>query len=141
MTLKNDATFWMIILFIFSACQSKESIEQKKWAAMMVIHDEVMPKTGEIVLLSQQLQKYIDSIGVPSLEIEQSISLLNDSEEAMFEWMNQLKQLKTVRKNLTHQEIMNYLNEETQKIKTVKKKMETSLTTGKDLLNKLNSNQ
>ncbi|MEY2904414.1 MAG: hypothetical protein RJA52_430, partial [Bacteroidota bacterium] len=28
-----------------------------------------------------------------------------------------------------------------QKIKTVKKKMETSLTTGKDLLNKLNSNQ
>lgn len=108
---------------------------------MMVIHDEVMPKTGEIVLLSQQLQKYIDSTGVPSLEIEQSISFLNDSEEAMFEWMNQLKQLKTLRKNLTHQEIMNYLNEETQKIKTVKKKMETSLTTGKDLLNKLNSNQ
>ena len=136
----NLKMYYLPLLFL-AFCQSHDSLEQKKWAAMMVIHDEVMPKTGEIVLLSQQLQKYIDSTGVPSLEIQQSISILNDSEEAMFEWMSQLKQLKALRKNLTHQEIMDYLNEETQKIKEVKQKMETSLTTGKDLLTKLNSNQ
>jgi hypothetical protein len=132
--------YYLPLVFLAS-CQSHHSIEQKKWEHMMDIHDEVMPKTGEIVFLAKQLQDYMDSTGVPSLEIEQSISLLNDSEEAMFEWMSQLKQLKTLRKNLNHQEIMDYLHEETQKIEEVKQKMETSLTTGQNLFNNLNSNQ
>jgi hypothetical protein len=135
--------FKLLILFLtpLFSCSSKENLENNQWTKMMVIHDEVMPKTSEIVLLAQQLEDFPLSSPSDSLRVKNAITALNDSEESMFEWMSNLKQLKTLRKNLTHQQIMDYLNQETLNIIEVQQKMEFSLENGQQLFNELKRNQ
>lgn len=147
MTAKNDIMnfldFKLLILFLtpLFSCSSMENLENNQWTKMMVIHDEVMPKTSEIVLLAQQLEDFPISSLTDSLLVKNAVTALNDSEESMFEWMSNLKQLKTLRKNLTHQQIMEYLHQETLNIIEVQQKMESSLENGQQLFNELKRNQ
>ena len=147
MTAKNDIMnffdFKLLILFLtpLFSCSSKEKLEENQWTKMMVIHDEVMPKTSEIVLLAQQLEDLPLSSPSDSLLVKNAITALNDSEESMFEWMSGLQQLKSLRKNLNHDQIMVYLNQETLKIQEVQQKMESSLKNGKQLFNELKLKQ
>jgi hypothetical protein len=147
MTAKNDIMnfldFKLLILFLtpLFSCSSKENLENNQWTKMMVIHDEVMPKTSEIVLLAEELEDFPLSSPSDSLLVKNAITALNDSEESMFEWMSNLKQLKTLRKNLTHQQIMDYLHQETLNIIEVQQKMESSLENGQQLFNELKRNQ
>jgi hypothetical protein len=136
-----DCKFLTLILILLFSCTSNEKLEENQWHQMMVIHDEVMPKTSEIVLLAQQLEDFPLSSPSDSLRVKNAITALNDSEESMFEWMSNLKQLKTLRKNLTHQQIMDYLNQETLNIIEVQQKMEFSLENGQQLFNELKRNQ
>ena len=136
-----NCKFLILFLTPLFSCSSKENLENNQWTKMMVIHDEVMPKTSEIVLLAQQLEDFPISSLTDSLLVKNAVTALNDSEESMFEWMSNLKQLKTLRKNLTHQQIMDYLNQETLNIIEVQQKMESSLKNGHQLFNQLKSNQ
>ena len=138
---KMNCKFLTLLLIPLFSCSSNEKLEENQWQKMMVIHDEVMPKTSEIVLLAQQLEDFPISSLTDSLLVKNAVTALNDSEESMFEWMSNLKQLKTLRKNLTHQQIMEYLHQETLNIIEVQQKMESSLENGQQLFNELKRNQ
>ena len=139
--MKKQLLYNILFLSALISCQFKGNKEEDKWTKMMVIHDEVMPKTSEIVLLAQQLEDFPISSPTDSLLVKNAITALNDSEESMFEWMSNLKQLKTLRKNLTHQQIMEYLHQETLNIIEVQQKMESSLENGQQLFNELKLKQ
>jgi len=131
----------IVLLTPLFSCSSKEKLQEHQWHKMMVMHDDIMPKTSEIVLLAQQLEDLPLSSPSDSLLVKNAITALNDSEESMFEWMSGLQQLKSLRKNLNHDQIMVYLNQETLKIQEVQQKMESSLKNGKQLFNELKLKQ
>ncbi|MEY2949658.1 MAG: hypothetical protein RLZZ248_859 [Bacteroidota bacterium] len=137
--------FYLCMLLFLGACgPSKEEIannaENATWAEMMKIHDEVMPKTSEIVSLYSEL-KEVDPQKIAanklSLEVQETIILLEDAEEAMFAWMNALKNLKILRLQKNHEEIMIYLKQENQKIEFIRDQMLTALEEGYHIKNKL----
>ena len=138
-------SFLSFILLILSACgPSKEEMahhtETTSWSEMMKIHDEVMPKTSEIVSLYSDLKKVNPQIIATNelrLEVQETIILLEDAEEAMFAWMNQLKNLKELRSQKTHEEVMIYLKQETQKIESIRNQMLTALERGYEINNQL----
>ena len=137
--------FYLCMLLFLGACgPSKEEIannaENATWAEMMKIHDEVMPKTSEIVSLYSEL-KEVDPQKIAanklSLEVQETIILLEDAEEAMFAWMNQLKNLKELRSQKTHEEVMIYLKQENQKIESIRNQMLPALKRGYEINNQL----
>lgn len=114
--------------------------EENAWAEMMKIHDEVMPKTSEIVSLYMLLKKS-DPQQITddelSKEIQDNVFALEAAEEAMFAWMNELKNLKVLRPQKSHEEITEYLKQETVKIESIKNQMLKVLDDGNAVLNKL----
>lgn len=144
MHVKSIYLFAALIILAGACGPSQEELahtaEDRAWAEMMKIHDEVMPKTSEIVALYTKL-KTMDlqnsAITEWSDEIQKRISVLEEAEEAMFAWMNDLKNLNVLRPQKDHDEIMEYLNLETQKIVSIRNQMIVALEEGNVLLNKL----
>lgn len=121
----------------FSQAQLDE--QQQEWDAVMVIHDEVMPKISEMNQISRELTKVEENetelFATYKDKIMDTKKQLDDAEEAMFSWMNEIKQLDKLRVDKSHEEILTYLSEEKVKITAVKDAMLGSLENGFGLLN------
>jgi len=111
--------------------------QEKMWDKVMAIHDDVMPKMSELNKIQKQLKEKSQVIRDEVLQpkIIAAIETLEKADEGMWAWMHDLKQLKELRKEKTHDEIMLYLSEQLTSIRNVKAVMETSMENGKNLLN------
>ena len=139
-----------ISVMVFSACTPKTNdasqavdnpdleitAQEKMWDKVMVIHDDVMPKMSELNKIKKQLEEKSKVIRNEILQpkIIAAIKTLEQADEGMWDWMHGLKQLKALRKEKTHDEIMLYLSEQLAAIRNVKAAMETSMENGKNLL-------
>jgi len=123
----------------FSAVELKE--QQGLWDDLMVVHDEVMPKISNIHKLGRQLKNYSETTeDVPSLVKEQiaaTVSLLDEADESMFSWMNNLRQLKPLQDTEKHEDIVIYLRAEQDRMDKVKKDMLMSIEKGSMLVQEL----
>ena len=143
------AIFLAISMLFFAMCTSscststpqekKETtitIQQKSWDEVMVIHDEVMPKMSELNKISKQLKEKSQVIRDEVLQpkIIMAIEALEKADEGMWSWMHGLQQLKALRQEKTHDEIMIYLSGQLTAIKKVKIDMEESTKNGMELL-------
>jgi len=111
---------------------------------MMVVHDDVMPKMGNINAVGKQLKEYVaankETLDSGSLERISVVQFaLQKADDGMMSWMNGLKQLPALRKELNHEAIMLYLQEQTKIIDSVKGAMLSSIEKGTALMNELNS--
>jgi hypothetical protein len=83
-------TFLIYVLFagilVFSCETKTEKKEPGQMEAVMAIHDEVMPKMGEIGKLVAKLKPMADSTetGIPYLK---AMTDLQDAHAAMMDWM------------------------------------------------------
>ncbi|MEM1327573.1 MAG: hypothetical protein AAGI23_16550 [Bacteroidota bacterium] len=107
---------------------TKSPVEQK-WDEMMVIHDEIMPVTSKLVKQQKQLTD------VPNAE--PTIQMLADAEEAMWDWMNNLKQKGAVLE-MEEAAAMEYLDQELATIENVRDQMTNSMAAAADLLEEAN---
>lgn len=137
--------FFLSMLFLLVACDKfsdKElSTQQEKWDEVMVVHDEIMPKMGAITETQKHLKLAVIDSSFTEL-IGKKTAAMNDlknAEEFMWVWMNDLKQLKPMQETKTHEQIMNYLEEQMVSINKVKMDMENSIKNGRDLLNIINT--
>ncbi len=115
----------------------EQKLENELWDQIMEVHDAVMPKTSELERTANELKKHLDRKDLSPAqrqEVEETIKLLESAVDAMYEWMNELKQLPDLRKNQNHEQIMTYLKTEYNNISTVKTLMENSLEKGQRLL-------
>lgn len=154
--MKNILILFLVSTFIFTACDNNngaaknaesaatgdEVMEQKAWDAMMVVHDEVMPKMSDINRTNNELQEWAvankEKMANGDLErIAVSLKDLNAADDGMMNWMNALQQLDGLRAEKNHQEIMNYLQEQTKIITKVKTDMLSSIENGQALLTEL----
>ncbi len=123
----------------FSAEELKE--QQDLWDDLMIVHDEVMPKISNIHKLGRQLKNYSETTeDVPNLVKEQiaaTVGLLDEADESMFSWMNNLRQLKPLQDTEKHEDIVIYLRAEQDRMDKVKKDMLISIEKGSMLVQEL----
>ena len=116
-------TTWGVLLaLVLTACaetpQQASSTLSDDWSAMMVVHDEVMPKMSNIARLKKQLKG--DSTALPI------VLKLTKAEDAMWEWMHGLRQESEL-KEMPEPEAKAYLAKEAQHIEEVKAMMLNSM--------------
>jgi hypothetical protein len=134
---------------LFSACANQQArdsatdAEQKAYEEMMVIHDEVMPRMGEINRLSRQLRSAYETIDTTDREllgqIDNAVRALEEADRGMMAWMNMNagNLLEKLRAEKSHAEIMTYLNKEKAAISEVADNMRSSISQGSELVDKL----
>jgi len=115
-----------LIVAFLSSCENSQSngtneIKQL-WDEMMVIHDEIMPKTSEIVRLQKQLREQENT--------EVIVEQLAIAEEAMWTWMNGLKQYDKI-EQMDKAEAIEYLKTSKTEIEKVSQQMVESIEAGK----------
>jgi hypothetical protein len=83
---------------LFSCQPNQEELNTIKRAEVIAVHDEVMPKMGQLKKLEKEAEKKIEMLEmgetVDSLQIQELKALafdLNQAYDAMFVWMRQYK--------------------------------------------------
>jgi len=112
-------------MYLFLSCgPNKKQQEEKLRQEVMAIHDEVMPKTEELFKLRKNLQKLVDSLNLAKYPdtilgnlAKQLVVKLKQADEAMMDWMHNYNGGSGI---YDHEELMNYLSEEKEKIQNVK---------------------
>ena len=119
-----------------TATDEPQQAEQAAWEDMMTVHDEVMPKMAELNRTSRSLKGLAAKVEDKTVqeEINQAVKDIEASSESMMAWMGELKKLKALRKDKSHEEIIAYLQEEQAEIDQIGEEMMSSLEDGKALL-------
>ncbi|HCX20452.1 MAG: hypothetical protein CMB80_29635 [Flammeovirgaceae bacterium] len=124
-----------LLAFVVS-CSSPEKKEEQAPTLkeqVMGVHDEVMPKMGELRKTQKELLALVDSSAADSVIAAKYRALATDIEmanESMMSWMRNYDPEYTG----TPEEIEKYLQSELEKIETVKSDMLKSLEEGKKAL-------
>lgn len=118
----------LTITTISFACNSDKKEQQALFEEVMLVHDEVMPKMGNLRALSTELSQKADSLALDSLvdnsamvsEMRALSNNLKDANEGMMEWMRQFEQ---VEEGTPHGEVIQYLSEQRKQIQKVRDDM------------------
>ena len=119
----------LIALLIFgNSCKEYDQEQQQLWDKVMVVHDEVMPKMGELHQLKKQLKKQEQN---PTQQ--EAIQVIEAAQDAMMDWMRNYKSMSVLSK-LGHAEAIAYLQKEQERVAKVKKMMLESIDKGNALI-------
>ena len=137
-------TFFFVLLFILGSCGSgsrqtqEEQLQGEKWDAVMANHDIVMPMMGDTRKVGKQLKAFRDkqSEGATDLltKANQLIADLEKADESMMDWMHDFKKLGELQGTMSHEEILQYLDKEDQRMKKVKELFDTSIEQGQTFI-------
>jgi hypothetical protein len=107
------------------------SANAKLYSDVMAIHDEVMPKMGDIYTLKEGLKKKLEdnTEGDKKSEIESTITKLDEADKAMRVWMREFKP-----EDITDEaKKREYLDNEMEKVKKVREDMLAAIEQAKAL--------
>lgn len=139
----KNVLFLVIALLCFSCGSgSTDTPEQKqeseKWKAVMANHDVVMPMMGTTNKVRKGLKAVLkDTDGLEAAtttKVNGLIDALNKADDSMMDWMQGYKKLGELQKTKSHEEILQYLDNEETKINKVKGLMESSIKNGQAFL-------
>lgn len=129
-------------LFIISCQDNKSDVLHKE---IMTIHDEIMPKTGEISYLYLAFRKKLETDSSISMAQREELSAqaddLEKAEEEMMVWMNDYIIPQTLRDTKNSEEIIAYLQDQKIVISKIKEHTEASLEKAKKLKKDLSINE
>lgn len=129
------------VLFLSFSCKEEKKAPEgsSQMEEVMAIHDEVMPKMGTIGKLVGDLKAKVDTTEMGQ-KYEVAMKDLQDANTAMMDWM------KDFGDRFNHEEILEgkelteekqqWLNEEEEKVKEVKEKINSSIARAEALLAK-----
>lgn len=114
-----------------------EAIDTSQMKTVMDVHDEVMPKMGKIGNLVAQLRKKIDTDEGGAIE-KKAMEDLQDANKSMMEWMQGFGSRFDADEIMNGKELTDekkqWLNEEEDKVNTVKEKINSSIAAAEALL-------
>lgn len=131
MKLTRICLIFSLVVF-FQACgPNQKDLNLEKRAEVIAIHDEVMPKMGQLKSLEKKALQRADELSamdsVDSVQVESLKNLaveLNQAYEGMFVWM---RQYETDDKDLTPEEVKIYLEEQMASVSEVNRIMKDVL--------------
>lgn len=136
---KNGMKLIPIFMFLtmFIACTSdtnKES-ETKIHQDIMAVHDDIMPKMGELNHLKREIAAYKDVVPMDNAELKDSlingILMLSKMEDNMNDWMGNYKYPNP---DITHDEMLKYLTGQKDSIKLLSNDIYMSIAVANGLL-------
>lgn len=135
----RGSIFLLLAFTLFSACKEEQKKDKKslQMEEIMAIHDEVMPKMGTISTLVRDLKVNVDSTEIGIMR-QRAIEDLQDAYSSMMEWMQNFgerfdfDEIKNAT-NLSEQK-RQWLNEEEEKVKELRNKINTSIENANKLL-------
>ena len=130
-----------LFLFIFACGEpmtEAQKLEDAKWEAVMANHDVVMPMMGTTNKVRKKLKKVLKAkdnlAGETVTKINALIKDLDNADEGMMDWMNGFQKLSKLQAAKSHQEILQYLDEQDGVIKQVGVDMTNSIKAGMDFV-------
>lgn len=132
-------------IWLLASCGGgNKAAEQKKQQddlakEVIAIHDEVMPKMGELISLRKKVRQTSDSLTVKAgegfeqkaAEAAEIITALEAADQGMMDWMHEYNGGQGL---YEHDAIMEYLQAEKEKITKVKQDMNGSMDRAKQFL-------
>lgn len=121
--MKTFLSIFIMSAILLVACEEKPKETDVMYKKVMEVHDEIMPKMGDIMKLKKQLREKIaelntsaeaDSVKISSLEL--AIADLDNSHEEMMGWMRQFNR---DFEGMVNEEILKYLNDQKGRIDKV----------------------
>jgi regulator of replication initiation timing len=116
---------------------NEDNPNQALYDQVMDIHDEVMPRMGEIQRLKRELTEKIenspDMVIEQKQELERVISNLDSASHEMMDWMHKFKPEKD---SVDQEKAREYLEVEMEKIKKVRELMNESIEKAKEASSK-----
>jgi hypothetical protein len=107
------------------SCESKEKEVEELKSETIAIHDEVMPKMDVIMKLKKSLKSKYESAAESEKEkIQEMIMSLEDSDEAMMNWM---RNYDPQMEDMSNAEKIAYLKNQKSSITQVSKQMKSSI--------------
>lgn len=142
---------WMAVaavgLLLALAWWTKQKLEEKTQndlrAELMTVHDEVMPKMGELTMLAGRVKEMLrdSSMGAEvRTELESLLVRMESAEEGMMDWMAAFKQPEALRSSMDHPAIMTYLQQEKTTISQVASHINEGIEQGKYWVDKPGTN-
>lgn len=139
--MKITATFLSLILSLaIVSCGDGGKAEREALRdEVIAIHDEVMPKMGDLRKVRKSLEAMADTLATDSLnlaDVEEMRVLakeIEDANESMMAWMRQFEP-GIMEDGTPHGEVMAYLKEQKEAIDKVKKDMLESLSKGQEAI-------
>ncbi|KOF03905.1 hypothetical protein AWW67_15465 [Roseivirga seohaensis] len=132
--MKRAFSLFVIILFVF-ACEKKEDKFDTLKTEVFAIHDEVMPKMGELMSLKKKILDKVEGSANPD-ELRGIALSLEKAQEGMMSWMNDWSKNSTphVNNESTEEEKMTFINAEIVRVKKVKEDINSSIAAAKKAL-------
>lgn len=142
--MKNTRLPILVLGLAFAACQPSEKTTgiQQIQDQVMVVHDEVMPKTDELMELKEKISHHIDSLSkiTPATENlknrQQEGTVINKSlteaDSLMMDWMHHYNA--DTLNGMEETQAKAYLDQELTKINSVKEKINGGITEAKKFL-------
>lgn len=132
----------MLMSFCLYSCSSDQEEQQKELKKeIMNIHDELMPSLDKVDSLKKALEEnrnYLtgDSLGVAqgnvAVPVDSLIIALERADEGMMEWMRNYDKFEE--ETFSHEEQMEYLLKEKEKIEQVRLEMISSIMEAENVL-------
>ncbi len=104
--------------------------QQTAYDAMMEGHDRVMPLMGKITAAQRSIKEALNSEGLEASKkevLEAANEQLEDANDAMMSWMQDLKPLDELRESMDNDAIINYIRKEAGEIAKVESSMNAAL--------------
>jgi hypothetical protein len=129
------------MLMLVGSCKetNKKEEDTSQMKQVMAIHDEVMPKMGQLGKLVGQLKPKADTLGMDSPQ-GKAMRDLQEANRAMMDWMkgfgDRFDADEIMKGKALTPEKQAWLNEEEEKVKVVKEKINTSIANAEAILAK-----
>ena len=125
----------LILFLVLNLLSCKNNDAEVLHNQIMDIHDEVMPKTGEIAYLYLAFRKKVETDSTISsdqkLEILKQADDLEKAEDEMMVWMNDYSPPHKMKSSKNENEIIDYLQDQKKIISNIKVHTNASLASGK----------
>jgi len=133
--------FLTVLIFSASCGDKKNNLQEELLKKVMEVHDELMPKMGNIMKYKKQLKTKVDELveagqeenEVKIAELQKAIENLENSHEGMMNWMHGFDRNF---ESEVQEEVMEYLKDQMTKIEDVAKTTNTALKNAEELLAK-----
>ena len=133
---------FVFLIFLFSCTSDTDQKEEDLKKEIMAIHDELMPKMDNIQNLKRKLEENrgyltadsisVDAPRITSADLDSLVQALENADESMMSWMRNYN--KFDEPTFTHEEQMEYLHKEKEKIETVRLKIISSILEAENLV-------
>ncbi|MEM6628663.1 MAG: hypothetical protein AAF694_03285 [Bacteroidota bacterium] len=135
--------FTLCLLFASACTEDQQGATEALRKEVIDIHDEIMPRMREIEELKEELQTLANSLANENSEevsdkiaqIQAASESLTQAKGAMNTWMQSFKY--EISDDIDHEQIMNYLGNEKEKITQVKDIISQSLDSSRLLIEQL----